>query len=173
MDEQHGIFTTYEMRTEQENPDIKETSLKASKRSKQKGKQKEHISGSDFSEDDDEEVANFVKRLSKGTNDRYKGKIPFICFNCDGIGDFSNKCPHKKNKRNDEYYSNNKQTYKGKRTKNKSSKKSLCTKEDISSSDEDEVSNSETERVIFMAIEDFDKKDTEEEYEEAEVDYRE
>jgi hypothetical protein len=40
MDELHGIFTTYEMRTEQENPDIKEATFKASKRSKQKGKKK-------------------------------------------------------------------------------------------------------------------------------------
>jgi hypothetical protein len=40
MDELHGIFTAYEMRTKQENPYIKETTFKASKRSKQKGKQK-------------------------------------------------------------------------------------------------------------------------------------
>jgi hypothetical protein len=174
MDELHGIFTAYEMRTEQENPDIKEASFKASKRSKKKGKQKEkeHSNNSDISEDD-EEVANFVRRLNKGTNDRYKGKIPLICFNCDGIGHFANKCPHKKNKRNDEDYSNRKQTYKGKRTIKKDFKKILCTKEDISSSDEDEVSDSETERVLFMAVEDSDKEDTEEEYEEAEVDYRE
>jgi hypothetical protein len=37
-----------------------------------------------------------------------------------------------------------KQTYKGKRTTKKAFKKILCTKEDISSSDEDEVSDSET-----------------------------
>jgi hypothetical protein len=41
-------------------------------------------------------VANFIKRLNKGTNDRYKGKLPFIYFNCNGIGHFDNKCPHKK-----------------------------------------------------------------------------
>jgi hypothetical protein len=41
MDELHGIFTAYEMRTKQENPDIKESSFKASKRSNQKGKKKE------------------------------------------------------------------------------------------------------------------------------------
>jgi hypothetical protein len=41
MDELHGIFTAYEMRTEQENPDIKEAAFKASKNSKKKGKQKE------------------------------------------------------------------------------------------------------------------------------------
>jgi hypothetical protein len=105
--------------------------------------------------------------------DRYKGKIPLICFNCDGIGHFSNKFPHKKKKIHEEDDSNNKQTYKGKRTKKKVFKKSFCTKEDYSSSDEDEVSESETERVLFMEIEDSDKEDTEEEYEEAEVDYRE
>jgi len=108
-------------------------------------------------------MENFVRRLNKGTNDRYKDKFPLICFNCDGIGHFGNKFPHNKNKRNDEYYSSRKQTYKGKRTTKKVFKKSLCTKEDISSSDEDEVSDSETERVIFMEVEDSDKEDTEEE----------
>ena len=125
-------------------------------------------------------MANFVKRLNKGTNGRYRGKLPLICFNCDGIGHFANKCPHKK-KRNDEGYSKGRQTYKGKRTTKKVFKKKICTKEDISSSDEDEVSNSETRRVLFMAVEDSDKEDSEEEYdeeyeeeiEEAEVDFRE
>jgi hypothetical protein len=41
MDELHGIFTSYEMRTLQENPFIKKGAFKASKRSKKKGKQKE------------------------------------------------------------------------------------------------------------------------------------
>jgi len=40
MDELHGIFTTYEMRHEQENPDIKEEVFKSSKSSKQKEKKK-------------------------------------------------------------------------------------------------------------------------------------
>jgi hypothetical protein len=168
MDELHGIFTTYEMRTEQENPDVKEVAFKASKISKQnKQQQEEYSSSSDVSEDD-EEVANFVKRLNKGTNGRYRGKLPLICFNCDGIGHFSNKCPHKK-KRNDEGYSKGKHTYKGKRTTKKVFKKSLCTKEDNSSSDEDEISDSEKGRVLFMAV----KDSFEEEYEEAEEGYEE
>jgi hypothetical protein len=172
MDELHGIFTAYEMRTEQENPDVKEAAFKASKRSKKKKKeQEEYSSNSDVSEDD-EEVANFVKRLNKGTDGRYRGKLPLICFNCDGIGHFANKCPHKK-KRNDEGYSKGKHTYKGKRTTKKVFKKILCTKEDISSSDEDEVSDSETGRVLFMAVKDSDKEDSEEEYEEAEEEYEE
>jgi hypothetical protein len=117
-------------------------------------------------------VPNFVKRLNKGTNGRYRGKLPLICFNCDGIGHFYDKCPHKK-KRNDEGYSKGRQTYKGKRTTNKFFKKIFYTKEDISSSDEDEVSDSETGRVIFMQVEDTDKEDSEEEIEEAKVDFRE
>jgi uncharacterized protein YjcR len=61
--------------------------------------------------------------------------------------------------------SKGRQTYKGKRTTKKIFKKNFCTKEDISSSDEDEVSDSETRRVIFMAVEEYNKEDSEEEYE--------
>jgi hypothetical protein len=117
-------------------------------------------------------VANFVKRLNKGTNGKYRGNIPLNCFNCDGIGHFANKCPHKK-KRNDEGYSKGNQTYKCKRTTKKFSKKTLCNKEDISSSDEDEVSDSETERVLVMEVEDSDKEESKEKYEEAEEGYEE
>jgi hypothetical protein len=96
MDELHGIFTAYEMRTEQENPYIKEAAFKASKNSKKKGRKKEeHSNSSDVSEED-EEVANFFKRVNKGTDGRYRGKLPLICFNCDGIGHFANKCSYKK-----------------------------------------------------------------------------
>ena len=164
MDELHGIFTAYEMRTEQENASVKEVAFKASKRSNQKKKEREEYSNNNDVSEDDEEVANFVKRLNKGTNGRYKGNLPLICFNCDGIVHFANKCPHKK-KRNDEGYSKGRQTYKGKRTTKKFFKKNFYTKEDISSSDE--VSDSETWRVVFMAVEDSDKEDSEEEYEEA------
>ena len=121
-------------------------------------------------------MANFVKRLNKGTDGRYRGKLPLICFNCDGIGHFANKCPHKK-KRNDEGYSKGRQTYKGKRNTKKVFKKNFCTKEDISSLDEDEVNDSETGRILFMEVEDSDKEESKEEYEEdieeAEVDFRE
>jgi hypothetical protein len=170
MDELHGIFTAYEMRTEQENPEVKEASFKASKISKKKKEQQEEYSSNSDISKDDEEVANFVKRLNKGTDGRYKGKLPLIFFNFDGIGHFANKCPHKK-KRNDEGYSKGKQTYKGKRTTKKFFKKSLCTKEDISSSDEDEVSDSDTGRVLFMEVEGFDEEDSEEEYKQAKEEY--
>jgi hypothetical protein len=41
MDELHGIFTAYEMRTEKENPNVKQVAFKASKRSKKKKKEQE------------------------------------------------------------------------------------------------------------------------------------
>jgi hypothetical protein len=55
MDELYGIFTAYEIRIEQENTDIKEAVFKESKRSNQKGKQKEkeHGNNSDISEYDE------------------------------------------------------------------------------------------------------------------------
>jgi hypothetical protein len=127
MDQLHGIFIAYEMRTEQENPDVKETTFKASKISKQKkNEQKEYSSSSDVLEHD-EEVANFVKGLNKGTGDRYRGKLHLICFNCDGIVHFFNKCPHNK-KRNDEGYSKYKHTYKAKELQRKFSRKAYAPK---------------------------------------------
>jgi hypothetical protein len=73
-----------------------------------------------------------------------------------------------KKKRNNEAYSKGKHTYKGKRATKKIFKKNLYSKEDISSSDEYEVSDNETGRVLFMVVKDSNKEDSEEEYEEVE-----
>jgi hypothetical protein len=43
MDELHRIFTTYEMRTEQENPYVKEAAFKESKISKKQKRNKKNI----------------------------------------------------------------------------------------------------------------------------------
>jgi hypothetical protein len=53
---------------------------------------------------------------------------------------------------NEEDDSSRKQTYKDKRTKNDFFKKSFFTKQDNNSLDEDEASESDTERIIFMEI---------------------
>jgi hypothetical protein len=78
MYELHGIFTTYEIRIEHENLDVKEVAFKASKRSKKKKKEQEEYSNNRDISEDDEEVANFVKRLNKGTNDGYRGNLPLL-----------------------------------------------------------------------------------------------
>jgi hypothetical protein len=76
MDELHGILTTYDMRTKKKNTIMKETSFKASKKmnKKDKNKPKSDCSCNDDSEED-EEVANFVRRMKKGTR-KYKGMLP-------------------------------------------------------------------------------------------------
>jgi len=56
--------------------------------------------------------------MTRGT-DKYKGKIPLICFDCDGVGHFANKFPHKKKKINGEDDPKNKKIQRGKTNKQK------------------------------------------------------
>jgi hypothetical protein len=42
-----------------------------------------------------------MKRLKKGI-EKYKGKIPLICFNYGKIGHFANKCPYPKKEESDD-----------------------------------------------------------------------
>jgi hypothetical protein len=80
MDELHGILTTYEMRIEQENSSIREATLKSSKKTrKNKSRSKPFSNNND--DLDNEEEANFVTKMKRGTN-KYKGNIPFKLFNC-------------------------------------------------------------------------------------------
>jgi hypothetical protein len=64
-----------------------EASFKASNKTRNKG-HKEH----ETSHDDEQEEANFVRKIKKGTG-RYKGKLPFKFFNCGRIGHYAKTCP--------------------------------------------------------------------------------
>jgi hypothetical protein len=145
MDELHGILTAYEMRTKQYNPSRKEATFKASKKTrKNKKKSKSNCSYNDDSYED-EEITNFIRKSRRDTG-KYKGKLPLKCFNCGKIGHFPAKC--------------------GNIVGNKINIKNKClySREDNSSSKEDDDSDSESERVLFMALEnqEVDKEEYEE-----------
>jgi hypothetical protein len=89
--------------------------------------------------------------------------LPLKCFNCGKIGHFANKFPYAKNSDSDEEEEPNKDKkyQKGnKKDKRKVFKKNLYSREYSSSSDEDYESDSDSEKVLFMAME--NKKNDEE-----------
>jgi hypothetical protein len=92
------------------------------------------------------EEANFIKKLQKGFG-KYKGKLPFKCFNCGRIRHFANKCPYPKQEDNDDEEAHNqKDQYKKKFYKKK---KNFYSKEDIISSD---MSEDEDSELLFMGM---------------------
>jgi hypothetical protein len=153
MDELYGIFMANEIRTKQENPSKKEESKKKNK--KRTPESKPNCSCSDDS-DEDEQIDNFVRKLKRGIG-KYKGMLPLKKFNCGKIGHFENKFPYaKKSDSDEEEYPKKENKYqKGirKGDKRKVFKKNLYSREDISSYDEDDESDSDSERVFFMATE--------------------
>jgi len=141
MDELHGTLTAYEMRIEQEDPIGKEAAFKVpNKRRTSKQKPKSEYN-SDDDESDNEEEANFVRKLKRGIG-KYKGKLPLKCFECGRIGHFASKCRYKGNPNNDDENSckKNKSYQKNKKGNNGryAKKRNLYTKENNSSSDDDD-----------------------------------
>ena len=86
MDEIHGIFTAYEMRTGQNGSSKGEATFKAFLKNQ--------------SENPNDEEAFFINKLERGTG-KYKGKLPLKCFNCGRIGHFSTKCTYTKQDENE------------------------------------------------------------------------
>jgi hypothetical protein len=156
MDELHGIFIAYEMRIEEENPFTKEETFKSIKKTKKKSKQnpKSECSCNDDSKQD-EEMENFVRNLQKGTG-KYKGKLSLKCFNCGKIGHFANKCRYARNSDSDEEEEPKKEKkyQKGSwKNKKKVFKKNIYSRKDSSSPSEDDETNSDSEKVLFVAKE--------------------
>jgi hypothetical protein len=140
-DQRLGTLTSYEMRIVKDKPTSREASFKADK-------------NEDSEPDEIEE--KFVKRLKKGLG-KYKGKIPFKCFNCGKIGHFANKFPHKINDQtcDDEEKHKHINFFK----ENNFKKKSLCVNNDDDPSDDEDNDSSIENKLndfILMAKEDYD-----------------
>ena len=96
MDELHGTLTGYEMITYIEDGKSmrREEGFKASNKTQNKGHRQEETPDDEWDENEED---FFFKRIKKGTG-RYKGKLPFKCFNCGRIGHYAKKCPFEENK---------------------------------------------------------------------------
>eukprot|EP00253_Pinus_taeda_P001537 PITA_01537 len=97
-----------------------------SKASKSKKGEEWNISSDDS--DVESELAQFVRRLKKGS--KLKGKYPLICFKCGKIGRYAAKCPHKRD--SDGEKTSKRMVYK----KKGFNKKNFFSKQDESNEDE-------------------------------------
>ena len=77
VDQLHGTLVAYEMIIEDEDTSRKEATFKVS--SKQVGKNKSTKGKPTSDDSDEEEIANFGRKLKSGTR-KYKGKLPLKCF---------------------------------------------------------------------------------------------
>jgi hypothetical protein len=156
VDQLHGIFRAYEMRIGHDKSTKDETTFKASRK---KTNQKQNPQYNHHEESDLEE-ANFIRKLQKGSG-KYKGKLPFKCFNCGKVGHFASKCPYPKEdpedqeKKNIQYKKKEKPNYKKKFYKGKNN---FYSKEENNTSSESSDNNeSNDDEVLFLGIEESNK----------------
>ena len=100
---------------------------------------------------EDEEKAHFTKGLQQGNIGKYKGKLPFKCFNCGEIVHFASKCPYKNsgNENDGPTQTRKRQNWKPNKGNFLKRKNNLYSKEENeSSSDED----SDNEEFLFIGV---------------------
>jgi len=149
LDELHGYLVAYEMRIGTRKSIDREAAFKAKKKTKA-------MLESDEEETSNEMKANFVRKLKKGTKGKYRGKLPFKCFNCGGVGHFVKKCPHNEKNKNDGSSNRDRSGWKTKTNYRKGNfKKKSFTSKNISSSEasSNEDSEKEVDEALFMEFE--------------------
>jgi len=149
MDEMHGSLTTYEMRIGIGKSIDREVTFKAKKTTKAMLKHDEE-------ETSDELEVNFVHNLKKGTRGKYRGKLPFKCFNCGVVGHFVAKCPYNEKNKEDESSYRERSGWKTKscfKKDNLKNKSFISKNVDSSEANSNEDSKEETSEVLFMAFE--------------------
>ncbi|KAJ8628453.1 hypothetical protein MRB53_021760 [Persea americana] len=119
-------------------------------------------------DEEDEETANLVRKLKKGQG-KYKGKLPFKCFTCGGVGHFAAKCPHRGMDNDEDEAPKKKKNFKwnvhDKKGKHRSfvSKKIETSSDDNNSSDSAEVGCEALFMVMFDEVKEPEISDKEEE----------
>ena len=146
MNQLFGNLTAYEMRLPKRKSNVREAAFKTKKNKEEK---------EDICSCFDEEEAKFVRRLDRGSG-KYKGKLPFKCFNYGRVGCYASRCPHKKTKNQNQ--ETEKTISKNWKKGNKYRRKSFYAKQDSSASENlDETSNEEgTSEFVLMAKEELE-----------------
>jgi hypothetical protein len=152
IDELYVILIAYELILGHENLPQGEATFKVLNKTKIQNQKPKSIHDEEF----DVEEANFIRKLHKGER-KYKGKLPFKCFNYGKVVHFASKCPYPKEDPEDEENKTTQYKKKEKPNYNKKiykGKNNFYSKEENNSSSESSDSDeSNDDEVLFLGIE--------------------